>query len=70
MISTENIANKIQMLPPASQKEVLDLIDELLERRARMSPEEKIAIWKQFGSSNHGNTAIVVDDSREGIYED
>lgn len=69
MISTENITSKIQMLPPASQKEVLDLIDSLLERRIEITPLEKIKVWKQFVNS-HADARAIVDDSREAIYED
>ncbi len=35
MISTETINTKIQMLPSSSQKEVLDFIDDLLEKSAK-----------------------------------
>lgn len=69
MISAENITSKIQKLPPASQKEVIDLIDSLLESRAEFTPSEKVAVWNEF-VNGHASGRTTVEDSREGIYED
>lgn len=69
MISVEAISNKIQMLPPASQKKVLDYIDELLEKPNERSPQERAEAWEAWARSHSDNLAIV-DDSREAIYED
>lgn len=69
MISTEIINAKIQMLPPSSQKEVLDFIDDLLEKSAAASQKEKASAWEGWAKSHSQNTTVV-NDSREAIYED
>lgn len=69
MISTETISTKIKMLPPASQKEVLDLIEDLLEKSTKSNQEEKASAWEDWAKSHSENTATV-DDTREAIYED
>jgi hypothetical protein len=69
MISTETINTKINMLPPTSQKEVLDFIDDLLEKSAKSNQIEKAEAWEDWAKSHSNNTAIT-DDSRETIYED
>ena len=69
MISTETISTKIQMLPPASQKEVLNLIDDLLEKSAKSNQREKASAWEDWAKSHSQNT-VIIDDSREAIYED
>ena len=67
MISTETITTKIQMLPSSSQKEVLDFIDDLLEKTAKSNQKEKAEAWEDWANSHSENTAII-DDSREAIY--
>lgn len=67
MISTETIHNKIQMLPSSSQKEVLDFIDDLLEKSAKSNQMEKASAWEDWAKSHSENTAVI-DDSREAIY--
>lgn len=67
MISTETIHNKIQMLPISSQKEVIDFIDDLLEKSAKSNQTEKASAWEDWAQSHSENTAII-DDSREAIY--
>jgi hypothetical protein len=69
MISTETISTKINMLPPASQKEVLDFIDDLLEKSAKSNQKEKASAWEDWAKSHSENT-VIIDDSREAIYED
>ena len=69
MISTETIHNKIQMLPSSSQKEVLDFIDDLLEKLAKSNQIEKAAAWEDWAKS-HSNNSVIIDDSREAIYAD
>lgn len=69
MISTETINTKINMLPPASQKEVLDFIDDLLEKSAKSNQKEKASAWEDWAKSHVENT-VIIDDSREAIYED
>jgi hypothetical protein len=69
MISTETINTKINMLPPTSQKEVLDFIDDLLEKSAKSNQQEKAEAWENWAKSHSGNT-VIIDDSREAIYED
>lgn len=69
MISTETINTKIQMLPPASQKEVLDFIDELLEKSAKSNQTEKGEAWESWAKSHSENT-VIINDSREAIYAD
>ena len=67
MISTETIHNKIQMLPISLQKEVIDFIDDLLEKSAKSNQTEKASAWEDWAKSHSENTAVV-DDSREAIY--
>ncbi len=67
MISTETITAKIQMLPGSSQKEVLELIDDLLERSAKSNQTEKALAWEDWAKS-HSENAVITDDSREAIY--
>lgn len=69
MNSIETINTKIQKLPPASQKEVIDFIDSLLEKSAQSNQKEKALAWETWATSHSKNTAII-DDSREAIYED
>ena len=69
MISTETINIKIQMLPTSSQKEVLDFIDDLLEKSAKTNQKEKAAAWEDWAKS-HSNNTVIIDDSREAIYAD
>ncbi len=69
MISTETISTKIQMLPTSSQKEVLDFIDDLLEKSAKSNQKEKASAWEDWAKS-HSNNTVIIDDSREAIYED
>ena len=64
MISTETIHNKIQMLPSSSQKEVLEFIDDLLEKSAKSNQQEKALAWKDWAKS-HSNNTVIIDDSRE-----
>ena len=67
MISVETIQNKIQMLPSSSQKEVLDFIDDLLEKSASSDQKEKATAWEDWAKSHTQNT-VIIDDSREAIY--
>lgn len=69
MISTETINAKINMLPPDSQKEVLDFIDDLLEKSAKSNQKGKALAWEDWAKSHSGNN-VIIDDSREAIYED
>lgn len=55
------------MLPISSQKEVLDFIDDLLEKSAKSSQMEKASAWEDWAKS-HSNNAVIIDDSREAIY--
>jgi mRNA-degrading endonuclease RelE of RelBE toxin-antitoxin system len=69
MISTETINTKINMLPPTSQKEVLDFIDDLLEKSAKSNQKDKAEAWENWAKS-HSNNTVIIYDSREEIYED
>ena len=69
MISVETINTKIQMLPSSSQKEVLDFIDDLLEKSAKSNQKEKAEAWEDWAKSHSQNT-VIIDDSREIIYAD
>lgn len=69
MISTEAINTKIQMLPPASQKAVVDFIDDLLEKSAKSDQKDKAEAWEDWAKS-HSQKTVIIDDSREAIYED
>lgn len=70
MISAEAIANKILTLPPASQKQVLDYIDSLVARPIRLTPGEKVSELKKMFARHSHNGAVILDDSREVLYED
>ena len=65
MIPTE----KILMLPSTSQKQVLDLVEEMLEKSARVDSAERAAAWESWARSHHKSIQMA-DDTREGIYED
>ena len=67
MISTETIHNKIQLLPSSSQKEMIDFIDDLLEKSAKSNQTENTSAWEDWAQRHCENTAII-DDSREAIY--
>lgn len=67
MNSVETIYSKIQQLPLSSQGEVLDYIDELLERSAKNGNTAKSVSWVDWVESHSDNTAIV-EDTREAIY--
>jgi len=69
MISTETLNNKIHMLPPASQKAVLDYVDELLEKSAKSDEKKNASAWENWARSHSDNLAVV-DDDREALYED
>lgn len=70
MNSVEAITTKVQMLPPASQKQVLDYVNSLLEKPVVLTKEERIAALKEMVERHAGNRAVILDDSREAIYED
>ncbi|HQZ95611.1 MAG TPA: hypothetical protein PLP21_04790 [Pyrinomonadaceae bacterium] len=70
MNSVEAITTKVQMLPPASQKQVLDYVNSLLEKPVALTKEERIAALKEMVERHAGNRAVILDDSREAIYED
>ena len=69
MISTETINTKIQMLPVSAQKEVIEFIDDLLEKWAKSNQTEKASAWEDWAKS-HSNNTVIVDDSREAIYNE
>lgn len=69
MISTETINTKINMLPPSLQKEMLDFIDELLEKSAESNQQEKALAWEDWAKS-HSENKVIIDDTRKAIYED
>ena len=70
MVSIETIKNKLEKLPPSSRKQVLDYIDSLLAKPSEFNREERIAAIKEWAQSHANNRAVLVDDSREGLYED
>ncbi|MFT3745932.1 MAG: hypothetical protein QM785_16800 [Pyrinomonadaceae bacterium] len=70
MNAVEAITTKVQMLPPASQKQVLDYVDSLLQKPIELTTEERIAAIKEFAARHANNRVVLRDDSREGIYED
>ena len=69
MNSNETISEKIQMLTPTSQKEVLDFIEALLEKSAKSNQEERASAWDDWTKS-HSENSVIVNDRREAIYED
>jgi len=70
MNSVEAIANKVQLLPPSSQKQVLDYVDSLLEKPVELTTEERVAALKEMFARHAYSRAVILDDSRESIYED
>lgn len=79
MIVTEQVNDKLQKLPLAAQEEVLDFIEFLLEKSARQGDlsecddkpngEEKARVIAQWAKSHSPETPVILDDSREIIYE-
>ncbi len=69
MISVETIHKKIQMLPTSSRKEVLAFVDGLLEKSATSTPKDRSLAWEAWANSHSHNT-VILDDTREFIYED
>ncbi len=67
MISTETINIKIQMPPVSARKEVIDFIDDLLEKSAKSNQTEKASAWEDR-TQNHSNNAAVINDNRKAIY--
>ena len=35
-----------------------------------MTPEERASAWEEWAASHAPNTHVILDDSREAIYED
>jgi len=70
MNATDQISKKVRMLPPASQKQVLDFVDSLLAKPVELTAEERAELWKDFVDSHADNRVVILDDSREAIYED
>lgn len=80
MIIAEQVADKLQKLPIAAQEEVLDFVEFLLEKSARrvnpfeqnenLSGEQKARLIEQWAKSHPAETPVILDDSREIIYED
>jgi len=48
MIVTEQITDRLQKLPPALQREVLDFIEFLAQRVAQREAEREDAEWMEF----------------------
>lgn len=73
---SEQVADKLQKLPPAAQEEVLDFVEFLLEKSARratgenLNGEQKARAIEQWAKSHSPETPVILDDSREIIYED
>lgn len=68
MVNAETITEKVRMLPVSSQMEVFELVEGLLKQSAKLSAAEKAAAWKAWADS-HRDNRVVVDDSRNAIYE-
>lgn len=79
MILTEQVTDKLQKLPIAAQKEVLDFIELLVEKTARravasgqvenINGEQKAQRIERWAKSHSSKTPVIIDDSRETIYE-
>ena len=69
MTSVETINKKIQMLPNSSHKEVIDFIDDLLRRPKNSDQVQQASAWEDWAKS-HSHDIVLLDDSRETIYED
>lgn len=69
MTSVETINKKVQMLPRSCHKEVIEFIDELLQRPVNGNQNQKAAAWEDWAKS-HSHDVVLLDDSRETIYED
>ncbi len=80
MILTEQVTDKLQKLPVAAQEEVLDFVEFLIEKSARrinssgqdknLNGEQKAQRIEQWAKSHSAETPVIIDDSREIIYED
>jgi hypothetical protein len=40
------------------------------ESKAEMTPEQKAQAWEEWALSHDRNTPVILDDSREAIYND
>ncbi len=79
MILTEQVTDKLKELPAAAQKEVLDFIEFLLEKSVRqkdsaeqtedLNGKQKARTIEQWAKSHSLETPVIIDDSREVIYE-
>ena len=80
MIVTEQVTDKLQMLPIAAQEEVLDFVEFLLEKSIRrnnsfeqgenLTGEQKAQAIERWAKSHSLETPVIIDDRREIIYED
>ena len=80
MIVTEQVTDKLQKLPIAAQEEVLDFVEFLIEKSVRynnssrqnkiLDSEQKARAIEQWAKRHSLNTPVILDDSREIIYED
>lgn len=79
MIVSEQVTDKLQKLPAAAQEEVLDFVEFLLEKSSRQENlserikqfdgEEKARAIEQWAKSHSLETPVIINDSREIIYE-
>ncbi|MBS1794305.1 MAG: DUF2281 domain-containing protein [Acidobacteria bacterium] len=76
MIVAEQVTDKLRKLPIAAQEEVLDFVEFLLEKSMRrdrsseQSGEQKAQAIERWAKSHSPDTPVIIDDSREIIYED
>ena len=64
MSAMEQITNRLQMLPPRLQREVLDFIDFLLQRVAQREDAREEAEWTKFSLAQAMN-GLENEDSPE-----
>ncbi len=75
MILTEQVTDKLNKLPMTAQEEVLDFIDFLLQKstrqivKQRLNGVQKAKAIEQWAKNHSLETPVILDDSREAIYE-
>ena len=62
------IESKVNSLPNELQIEVLNFVETLIEKKAQNNSQEKALTWENWAQSHRGETAVILDDSREAIY--
>lgn len=79
MIVTEQVTDKLQELPTSAQEEVLHFVEFLAKKFEKpsnnlkdkgLTPQEKVDAIERWAKKHSFETPVILDDSREIIYED